>query len=54
MNYFRVGFALRKNGRAKKSEKINTKIDVVVVVVVKYLRGKTGNLMRPTGNGGFL
>ena len=26
---------------------------VVVVVVVKYLRGKTGNLMRPTGNGGF-
>ena len=27
---------------------------VVVVVVVKYLRGKTGNLMRPTGNGGFL
>ena len=27
---------------------------VVVVVVVICLRGKTGNLMRPTGNGGFL
>ena len=25
---------------------------VVVVVVVKCLRGKTGNLMRPTGNSG--
>ena len=28
-------------------------IVVVVVVVVKYLRGKTGNLMRPTGNMDF-
>ena len=42
----------KQTSHVKNSESFFVMVGVVMVVV-KYLRGKTGNLMRPTGNGGF-